>query len=66
MIDDIQKEVEYQVKEATWMDDDTRDFVLDKLVYLKKILGYPAAYRNATAMRQLMRGVGVQPLFSIL
>nr|XP_034190777.1 endothelin-converting enzyme homolog [Osmia lignaria] len=59
MIDDIEKEVEYQIKESTWMDIETKHFILDKLVYLKKLIGYPKSYRNNTIMNQLFKGLSV-------
>lgn len=57
MIDDIQKEVEHQIKSSTWMDEDTRHFVLDKLVYMKNWIGYPDWYRNATLAKRFFQGV---------
>ncbi|XP_053978634.1 endothelin-converting enzyme homolog [Hylaeus volcanicus] len=59
MIDDIQKEVEYQIKGATWLDDSTRDFVLDKLVYMVKMIGYPPWYRNSTVVKNYFRGLSI-------
>ncbi|KZC05312.1 Neprilysin-2, partial [Dufourea novaeangliae] len=59
MIDDIQKEVEYQVKGSKWMDDDTKEFILDKLVFMEKLLGYPEMYRNLTAMKKHFKGLSI-------
>lgn len=57
MIDDIQKEVEYQIKESTWMDEDTKHFVLDKLVAMKNMVGHPDWYLNDTAVQYYFQGV---------
>lgn len=57
MIDDIQKEVEYQIKASTWMNDDTQHFILDKLVHMKNWVGYPSWYRNETLVKRYFRGV---------
>ncbi|XP_043510227.1 endothelin-converting enzyme homolog isoform X2 [Frieseomelitta varia] len=57
MVDEIQKEVEYQIKSSTWMDDEVRDIILDKLVYMNKKIGYPNSYRNVTAMKEHFRGL---------
>lgn len=63
MIDDIQKEVEYQIKEASWMNEETKDFILDKLVYMKRLVGYPDWYENSTIVRKYFRGLTVGPSY---
>lgn len=64
MIDDIQKEVEHQIEESTWMDDTTREFILSKLVFMDKLIGYPPVYRNHTAMKKHFKGVStIQIMF---
>jgi len=57
MMDDIQKEVEYQIKESDWMDENTKDFVLAKLVNMEKFIGYPDWYRNNTIVKRYYQGV---------
>ncbi|XP_054014694.1 neprilysin-4-like [Hylaeus anthracinus] len=57
MIDDIQKEVEYQIKSATWMDEDTEHFILDKLVNMKNLIGYPEWYKNTTLVKRRFQGL---------
>jgi len=57
MMDDIQKEIEYQIKKSDWMDEDTKDFILAKLVNMDKFIGYPDWYRNDTIVKQYFRGV---------
>ncbi|TGZ52283.1 Endothelin-converting enzyme 1 [Temnothorax longispinosus] len=59
MIDDIQKEVEYQIKESDWVDEDTRDFVLAKLVNMNNFVGYPDWYRNNTIVKRYFQGLVV-------
>ncbi|XP_043510224.1 endothelin-converting enzyme 2-like isoform X1 [Frieseomelitta varia] len=63
MIDDIQKEVEHQIKLSTWMDKDTRHFVLDKLVHMKNWIGYPDWYRNATLAKRFFQGLTIGTSF---
>ncbi|XP_017889316.1 membrane metallo-endopeptidase-like 1 [Ceratina calcarata] len=41
MVADIQKEIEYEVKKASWMNDEVRHILLDKLVYMRTLIGYP-------------------------
>lgn len=57
MIDDIQKEVEYQIKESEWMDEDTKDSILAKLMKMEKYVGYPDWYKNTTIVKQYTQGV---------
>ncbi|XP_012534427.1 endothelin-converting enzyme homolog [Monomorium pharaonis] len=57
MIDDIQKEVEYQIKKSEWMDEDTKDFVLAKLVNMEKFIGYPDWYKNNTVVKRYFQGL---------
>nr|XP_031826999.1 membrane metallo-endopeptidase-like 1 [Nomia melanderi] len=63
MIDDIQKEVEYQIKESTWMDEDTKHFILDKLVHMENMIGYPEWFRNTTAVKRYFQGLTIGPSF---
>lgn len=57
MVDDIQKEVEYQIKESDWLDEDTKDYVFAKLVNMKKYIGYPDWYRNNTIVKRYFQGL---------
>ncbi|XP_076277818.1 uncharacterized protein LOC143207852 [Lasioglossum baleicum] len=59
MIDDIQKEVEYQIKESTWLDDNTKHFILDKLVHLVHLVGSPDWYQNATMVQRYFQGLTI-------
>lgn len=60
MIDDIQKEVEYQIKISDWMDEDTKDFILAKLVNMDKVIGlFPNWYRNNTIVKRYFQGVSL-------
>ncbi|XP_003707170.2 uncharacterized protein LOC100876813 [Megachile rotundata] len=63
MIDDIQKEVEYQIKESTWMNDDTKHFILDKLVNMKNLVGYPSWYKNTTMVKAYFQGLTIGPSY---
>ncbi|KAK1127839.1 hypothetical protein K0M31_003330 [Melipona bicolor] len=63
MIDDVQKEVEHQIKSSTWMDEDTRHFVLDKLVHMKNWIGYPDWYQNATLAKRFFQGLTIGTSF---
>lgn len=57
MVDDIQKEVEYQIKESDWLDEDFKDYVFSKLVNMKKFIGYPDWYKNNTIVKRYFQGV---------
>ncbi|XP_020278382.1 neprilysin-1-like [Pseudomyrmex gracilis] len=57
MVDDIQKEVEYQIKESDWMDEDTKDYVLAKLLNMKQYIGYPEWYKNDTIIKRYFQGL---------
>lgn len=57
MIDDIQKEIENNIKKSNWMNGDTKDFLLDKLVNIYKFIGYPDWYKNNTIVKQYFQGV---------
>ncbi|XP_076377892.1 uncharacterized protein LOC117219826 [Megalopta genalis] len=63
MIDDIQKEVEYQIKESTWLDDDTKHFILSKLVHLQHIVGAPDWYQNKTMVQRYFQGLTIGPSY---
>ncbi|KAL6445044.1 hypothetical protein ACFW04_002160 [Cataglyphis niger] len=56
MVDDIQKEVEYQIKESDWLDEEIKDHVFGKLVNMKKYIGYPNWYRNNTIVKRYFQG----------
>jgi len=57
MISDIQKEVGNLIKESDWMDDEAKDFALEKLKNLKKFIGYPNWYKNTTIIQEYFKGV---------
>ncbi|XP_071875858.1 uncharacterized protein [Bombus fervidus] len=63
MIDDIQKEIEYRIEASEWMDDDTKHFVLDKLVHMKNWVGYPSWLQNSTLVKRYFRGFTVGTSF---
>ncbi|XP_039304959.1 endothelin-converting enzyme 1 [Solenopsis invicta] len=59
MLDDIQKEVEYEIKETDWLNDDTKDIILTKLINMKKFIGYPDWYKNNTIVKKNFQGLMV-------
>lgn len=59
MIDDIQKEVEYQIKESTWLDENTKHFILGKLVHLQHLVGSPDWYQNSTMVQRYFQGLTI-------
>lgn len=63
MIDDIQKEIEHQIKASTWLDEDTKHFILSKLVHLEHIVGSPDWYRNETMVQQYFQGLTIGPSY---
>ncbi|XP_039304961.1 membrane metallo-endopeptidase-like 1 [Solenopsis invicta] len=59
MLDDIQKEVEYEIKGTDWLNDDTKDIILAKLINMKKFIGYPDWYKNNTIVKKHFQGLMV-------
>lgn len=58
-VNDIQREVEYRVKNSTRVDIEVGDIILDKLIYAKKQIEHSKSYRNITVMKEHFRGVRV-------
>lgn len=59
-VNDIQREVEYRLKNSTWVDIEIGDIILNKLIYAKKQIDlYSKSYRNITIMKEHFRGVRV-------
>lgn len=59
-VNDIQREVEYRLKNSTWVDIEVGDIILNKLIYAKKQIDlYSKSYRNITIMKEHFRGVRV-------
>ncbi|XP_060831865.1 uncharacterized protein LOC132916100 isoform X2 [Bombus pascuorum] len=56
-VNDIQREVEYRVKNSTGVDIGVGHIILDKLIYMKKQIEYPKSYRNITIMKERFRGL---------
>lgn len=64
-VNDIQREVEYRVKNSTWVDIEVGDIILNKLIYAKKQIDlYLKSYRNITIMKEHFRGVRVFFIFN--
>ncbi|XP_039304960.1 membrane metallo-endopeptidase-like 1 [Solenopsis invicta] len=59
MLDDIQKEVEDEIKKTDWLNDDTKDIILAKLINMKKFIGYPDWYKNNTIVKKYFQGLTV-------
>lgn len=57
MIAYIQKEVEREISESKWLDDDIREFATEKVQNMKKMVGYPSWYSNTTIMKNYYKGV---------
>lgn len=66
MISDIQKEVEKLIKESDWMDYGAKIFALAKVKNLKRFIGYPNWYKNATIIEEYFKGVNFLKVVSIL
>lgn len=59
-VNDIQREVEYRLKNSTWVDIEVGDIILNKLIYAKKQIDlYSKSYQNITIMKEHFRGVRV-------
>lgn len=57
MLNDIKKEVEKLIKDSDWLDDEIKDFFIEKVKHLKKSIGYPDWYKNTTIMQEYLKGV---------
>lgn len=57
MLSDIQKEVEYLIKQSDWLDNKAKDFALAKVKNLKELIGYPNWYKNTTIIQEYFKGV---------
>lgn len=51
MFDDIEKEMEYQIKESSWMREDIKDYSLTKLKNIQKFIGYPSWYNDTSVVK---------------
>lgn len=57
MINDIQKEMEHLIRESNWMEENTKNSTLLKLMDMKKFIGYPEWYKDTAIMGQYFHGV---------
>lgn len=65
MLSDIQKEVEYLIKQSDWLDNKAKDFALAKVKNLKGLIGYPNWYKNITIIQEYFKGVSFSKIVSI-
>ncbi|XP_047344151.1 endothelin-converting enzyme 1-like [Vespa velutina] len=63
MITYIQEEVEREISESKWLDDDTRKFATEKVQNIKKLVGYPSWYSNTTIMKNYYKGLVIGPSY---
>ncbi|XP_018365608.1 PREDICTED: neprilysin-1-like [Trachymyrmex cornetzi] len=63
MLNDIKKEVEKLIKDSDWLNDETKDYFIEKVKYLKKYIGYPDWYKNTTIMQEYLKGLVIGPSY---
>lgn len=63
MISYVQKEVEREISESEWLDDNIREFATEKVRSMKKSVGYPSWYSNVTIMRSYYKGLMIGPSY---
>ncbi|XP_043685950.1 endothelin-converting enzyme 1-like isoform X2 [Vespula pensylvanica] len=63
MIAYVQKEVEREISESKWLDDDIREFATEKVQNMKKMVGYPSWYSNSTIMKNYYKGLVIGPSY---
>lgn len=59
MIVKIQTELERQMNESTWLDEQSRNVYRDKLWNVKTFIGYPEWYKNVTNVEKYYEGVRI-------
>ncbi|XP_014600276.1 PREDICTED: neprilysin-1-like [Polistes canadensis] len=63
MISYVQKEVEREILESEWLDDNIRKFATEKVQNMKKFVGYPSWYSNTTIMKNFYKGLVIGPSY---
>ncbi|XP_018055731.1 PREDICTED: membrane metallo-endopeptidase-like 1 [Atta colombica] len=63
MLNDIKKEVEKLIKNSDWLDDETKDFFIEKVKHMKKSIGYPDWYKNTTIMQEYLKELVIGPSY---
>lgn len=63
MISYVQKEVEREISESEWLDDNIREFATEKVRNMKKAIGYPSWYSNITIMKNYYKGLMIGPSY---
>ncbi|KAK2579846.1 hypothetical protein KPH14_007530 [Odynerus spinipes] len=63
MISYVQKEVEREISESEWLDDNIREFATEKVRNMKKSVGYPPWYSNTTIVKNYYKGLMIGPSY---
>lgn len=56
-LDDIEEEMKIQIKESNWANKKIKDLALRRIKFIKKNIGYPDWYNNATIMENYSANV---------
>ncbi|XP_034943082.1 neprilysin-1-like [Chelonus insularis] len=57
MVENIRAEMKSQISAATWLDEETKDLVIDKLQSMEVLLGFPEWYKNKTRVINYYKGL---------
>ena len=57
MIKNIKLEMEKQIEDSNWLDEESKTFAKDKLNSMSVFLGFPDWYKNKTAVINYYKGV---------
>ncbi|XP_018346007.1 PREDICTED: membrane metallo-endopeptidase-like 1 [Trachymyrmex septentrionalis] len=63
MLNDIKKEVEKLIKDSDWLNDETKDFFIEKVKHMNKSIGYPDWYKNTTIMQEYLKELVIGPSY---
>ncbi|XP_063974174.1 neprilysin-1-like [Diachasmimorpha longicaudata] len=59
MLKNIREEMESQIEDSNWLDDEAKELSKDKLRSMRIFLGFPEWYRNRTAVMNSYKGLKV-------
>ncbi|CAL7950563.1 unnamed protein product [Xylocopa violacea] len=62
-LDDIEKEMEIDIERSNWLNEEIKDTALKRIRSVKKNIGYPDWYNNATIMENYFEGLEIGPTY---
>lgn len=63
-LDDMEEEMKIEIGESNWANKEIKDLALRRVKFVKKNIGYPDWYNNATIMENYFGKVCRFPLFA--